>query len=384
MTAAKPVVACVVGTRPEAIKMAPVVLALQQAEVACRLVVTGQHRELLFPILDFFKLKPDCDLAVMRPDQTLAGLTARLITGLDEYFRKDKPDVVLAQGDTTSVLAAALVAFYLRIPFGHVEAGLRTAQIDNPFPEEANRVLAGRLTRLHFVPTERARQNLLREQVADDAIFLTGNTVIDALHLSLQRPLRCPISLQAGSRLLLVTSHRRENFGEPLMEICRAILELVQRFPDTEVIWPVHPNPAVQKVVPVLLGGHERIHLCAPLGYEDFLGALQRSYIVLSDSGGVQEEAPALAKPVLVLREESERPEAVEAGVAKLVGTNTAEIVNTASRLLEERTAYAAMSRGVSPYGDGAASQRIVAIVRSFLGMSPDRGAMYRPWQQAA
>jgi UDP-N-acetylglucosamine 2-epimerase (non-hydrolysing) len=382
MAANKPVVACVVGTRPEAIKMAPVVLALQKSDVACRLVLTGQHRELLFPILEFFGLKPDCDLAVMRPDQTLAGLTARLIVALDEYFRAEKPDIVLAQGDTTSVLAAALVAFYLRIPFGHVEAGLRTAQIDNPFPEEANRVLAGRLTQLHFVPTVRAQQNLIREDVAVDSIFLTGNTVIDALHLSLERPLSCPIPLRDQSRLVLVTSHRRENFGEPLAQICRAILQLVDRHADIEVIWPVHPNPAVQKVVPVLLGGHERIHLCPSLGYQDFLGALQRCHIVLSDSGGVQEEAPALGKPVLVLREESERPEAVEAGVAKLVGTDAGTIIRTASELLEDGAAYAAMSKGVSPYGDGQASHRIVAIVRSFLGL--DGGLQFEPWQRAA
>jgi len=356
---------CVVGTRPEAIKMAPVILALKQepwAEV--RVLATAQHRQMLDQVLNFFGIQPDIDLNIMRPNQALTALTARLLLELDEVLLAKKPDVVLAQGDTTTVMTVALACFYHRIPFGHVEAGLRTWDIQNPFPEEANRVIAGRLARWHFAPTESSRQNLLREGVKDSDITVTGNTVIDALLMTASKELEVGIALDTTKRLVLVTSHRRENFGGPFRNICRALSTLAKRNPDIQILYPVHPNPNVKDVAHEMLGHCGNVILCEPLDYAPFVAAMKKAYLIISDSGGVQEEAPALGKPVLVLRDETERPEAVDMGVVKLVGPNYERIVEEAQLLLEDATAYSAMARGVSPYGDGKGAGRIVAVLR--------------------
>ena len=359
---------CVVGTRPEGIKMAPVIQALQrEAWAQVTVLATAQHRDLLDQVLRLFDIVPDADLDLMRADQDLAALTARLIPALDAKFAELQPDVVLAQGDTTTVMTAALVAFYRRIPFGHVEAGLRTHDLDNPFPEEMNRLVAGHLARWHFAPTARAQRNLLREGIPEEAIHVIGNTVIDALLQVAAREWPLDLPLDPHKRLVLVTAHRRENFGEPFRAICRAIRALADRHPDIEVVYPVHPNPNVQRVTRELLAGHPRIKLCAPLDYTAFVEAQKRAYLILTDSGGVQEEAPALGKPVLVLRTETERPEAIEAGVARLVGTSEERIVHEASLLLDDERAYRAMARGASPYGDGESAQRIVRILRRAL-----------------
>lgn len=358
-------VLCVVGTRPEAIKMAPVILALQQADWAdVRVLATAQHRHMLDQVLTFFGIAPDIDLDIMRPNQALTTLTARLLLDLDDVLLAEMPDVVLAQGDTTTVMTVSLACFYHRIPFGHVEAGLRTWDMQNPFPEEVNRVIAGRLARWHFAPTESSRQNLLREGINDQDIVVTGNTVIDALLMTVAKDLEIGIDLNATKRLILVTSHRRENFGEPFREICRALRTLAGRNPDVQLLYPVHPNPNVKDIAHEVLGDCPNIHLCAPLDYAPFVAAMKRSYLIISDSGGVQEEAPALGKPVLVLRDETERPEAVEQGVVKLVGPNYDRIVEEAQRLLDDESAYREMARGISPYGDGRGAERIVKTLR--------------------
>jgi len=359
---------CVVGTRPEAIKMAPVILELkQQPWAGVRVLATAQHRQMLDQVLSFFGIEPDIDLNIMRPNQALTALTARLLLELDEVLLAEKPDVVLAQGDTTTVMTVALACFYHRIPFGHVEAGLRTWDMQNPFPEEANRVIAGRLARWHFAPTESSRQNLLREGVSDADITVTGNTVIDALLMTASKELEVGIALDATKRLVLVTSHRRENFGEPFRNICRALKTLAERNPDIQILYPVHPNPNVKDVAHEMLGNCGNVILCEPLDYAPFVAAMKNAYLIISDSGGVQEEAPALGKPVLVLREETERPEAVEMGVVKLVGPNYGRIVEEAQLLLDDATAYGAMARGVSPYGDGKGAERIVRKIKEYF-----------------
>jgi UDP-N-acetylglucosamine 2-epimerase (non-hydrolysing) len=361
-------VAVVVGTRPEAIKMAPLVHALRQSSHLEPVVIaTAQHREMLDQVLEIFDIKSDYDLDLMRPNQSLASLTSRLITSLDEVVREIAPRAMLVQGDTTSVLAASLVSFYHNVPVGHVEAGLRTNDMRNPFPEEMNRVVTGRLARWHFAPTQSAAQNLLNEHVPADTVYLTGNTVIDALFEARENPAKVPRQVAAGRRMMLVTTHRRENFGEPLKRICGAILELLEHDAMLDVLFPVHPNPNVSAVVREMLGGHPRVELCAPLDYLSFVAAMEAAHIVLSDSGGVQEEAPALGKPVLVLRDETERPEAVSFGVAALVGTEKSSIVTKAQRLLTDPAAYAEMARGASPYGDGLAARRIVALLENTL-----------------
>ncbi|RON36330.1 UDP-N-acetylglucosamine 2-epimerase [Pseudomonas frederiksbergensis] len=356
---------CTVGTRPEAIKMAPVILALKQQPWAdVKVLATAQHRNMLDQVLNFFGITPDFDLDIMQPNQALTTLTARLLLELDKVLLAEKPDVVLAQGDTTTVMTMSLACFYHRIPFGHVEAGLRTWDIQNPFPEEANRVIAGRLTRWHFAPTESSRQNLLKEGIADSDITVTGNTVIDALLMTASKELEIGIELFEDKRLILVTSHRRENFGEPFRNICRALRTIAEKNPDVQVLYPVHPNPNVKDVAIELLGDCANIKLCDPLDYAPFIAAMKRAYLIISDSGGVQEEAPALAKPVLVLRDETERPEAVEMGVVKLVGPNYDKIVNEAQILLDDPAAYKAVARGISPYGDGKGAERIVALLK--------------------
>lgn len=357
-----------VGTRPEAIKMAPLVHALRHSShLEPVAIATAQHREMLDQVLEIFDIKSDYDLDLMRPNQSLASLTSRLITSLDEVVREVAPRAILVQGDTTSVLAASLVSFYHNIPVGHVEAGLRTNDMRNPFPEEMNRVVTGRLARWHFAPTRSAAQNLLDEHVPADTVFVTGNTVIDALFEAREHSAKVPRKVAAGRKMMLVTTHRRENFGEPLKRVCGAILELLERDETLDVLFPVHPNPNVSAIVREMLGGHPRVELCAPLDYLSFIAAMEAAHIVLSDSGGVQEEAPALGKPVLVLRDETERPEAVSFGVAALVGTETSSIVSSAQRLLTDPAAYSEMARGASPYGDGLAARRIVALLEHTL-----------------
>lgn len=355
---------CVVGTRPEAIKMAPVILELRKqpwAEV--KVVATAQHRAMLDQVLEFFGIQPDFDLNLMKPNQTLCGLTASLLTSVDEVLEAGKPDVVLVQGDTTTVMAVSLACFYRRIPIGHVEAGLRTFDMQNPFPEEANRSIVGKFAQFHFAPTASSRANLLREAVDEKLIEVTGNTVIDALLMTAERDVPIGVELNPSQRMVLITSHRRENFGEPFLAICRALKRLAIKNPDVQFVYPVHPNPNVKTVAEAQLQGLPNMTLCSPLDYAPFVSAMKRAHFIISDSGGVQEEAPALGKPVLVLRAETERPEAVDEGVVKLVGSDEELIVQQAQTLLDDPAAYAAMARGVSPYGDGLASQRIARIL---------------------
>lgn len=361
---------CVVGTRPEGLKMAPVILELMRhswAEV--RILSTGQHRELLEQVLALFDIQPHLDLKLMQDNQSLAGLTAKLTEQLDGIFDTEMPDMVIVQGDTTTAFIAALCAFYRSIPCAHVEAGLRTGTRNSPFPEEMNRVFAGYLSDLHFAPTENARLNLISEGVPESDIYVTGNTVIDALLMQASRSHQAGIlkKIPDHQRLILVTAHRRESFGEPFAEVCRALRHLIDTREDVHIVYPVHPNPNVSGLARTALGMHPQATLCEPLDYADFISTMQSAHILITDSGGVQEEAPALGKPVLVLRNETERPEAVEAGVVELVGTSFEQIINRTNRLLDDREAYASMARGLSPYGDGHAAARIVRIIGGYF-----------------
>ncbi len=361
-------ISCVVGTRPEAIKMAPVILALRDAPWAeVRVLATAQHRDMLDQVLDLFCIEPDLDLDIMRDNQSLPQLTARLVTALDEALAAEAPDLVLSQGDTTTVFITALACFYRAIPHGHVEAGLRTGDKRYPFPEEINRALASRLSDLHFAPTERARENLLAEGIPAGHIHVTGNTVIDALLATVKKRVPIGVDLDPAKRLILVTVHRRESFGEPFLEICQAIRALADRYDDVEFLYPVHPNPNVKQVAERELAGHPRIRLCPPLSYGSFVSAMNAAQLILTDSGGVQEEAPAIGKPVLVLRDETERPEAVESGAAKLIGLHRDRIIAAARELLDDDIAYRRMSKGASIYGDGKAAKRIVDVLRAHL-----------------
>jgi UDP-N-acetylglucosamine 2-epimerase (non-hydrolysing) len=346
--------------------MAPVVRALSGAP-ALRLTVlcSGQHRDLLAPLVGWFDFPFHHDLGVMTDGQSLSALTARLMTAFEHYFGRDRPALVVAQGDTTTVMCAALSCFYLGIPFAHVEAGLRTFDLENPFPEELNRRIADGIARLHFCPTERAAKNLAAEGVAGKDIHVTGNTVIDALHYTTEKLARTPGP--TAQHDVLLTTHRRENLGKPLDDIFTAVLRLVEEYPALSVLYPVHPNPDVRKPAEARLGGHPRITLAAPLDYPGLVRAMQASRIVLTDSGGIQEEAPALGKPVLVLRKVTERPEAVELGAAELVGTDAETIVSACRRLLTDADHYASMAKGVSPYGDGRAATRIRDVIDRFL-----------------
>lgn len=364
---------CFIGTRPEAIKMAPIIRRFQALPgIECKVISTGQHGEVLEPILSSLEIGVDTDLQVMRHDQSLSGLTARLLATVDELLEKEQPALVLAEGDTTSVLSISLACFYRKIPFAHVEAGLRTYDLETPFPEEANRVLVGRLAQLHFAPTRTARDNLLREGVAGQHIFLVGNTGIDALLEMCRRSPSLGVAVPDDKRIVLITAHRRENLGEPIRMICEAVEELAERHPDVRFLWPLHPNPTVQSIVRSRLGANSRVVLCDPLPYDQFVAAMLRSSLILTDSGGIQEEAPAIGKPVLVLREKSERPEALHAGVSRLIGTSRSRMVAEVERLLCDRQWYEEMSRGASPYGDGRAAERIVAIVGKFLDLPLD------------
>jgi UDP-N-acetylglucosamine 2-epimerase (non-hydrolysing) len=366
-------VVTVVGTRPEGIKMAPVVRALnRRAEVFDQTFVsTAQHREMLDNVLRAFDIRPDLDLKLMRPNQRLAHFASRALSKLSDLFAELAPDVVLAQGDTTTVMTASLAAFYHRAKVGHVEAGLRSFDRQNPYPEEINRKIAGVVADWHFAPTERARDNLLREGVPAGSIFVTGNTIVDALQTIRVGGAFDDASLKkadfARRRVLLVTAHRRENHGAPLRAICQALKRLVSEIEDIEVVYPVHLNPNVRGPVREALGGIPRVHLTNPVSYEDLLRLMSRCCLILTDSGGIQEEAPSFHKPVLVLREVTERPEAIEAGAARIVGTDAARIVNEAMRLLRDPAAYHAMSRVNNPFGDGHAAERIVKILTEVL-----------------
>ena len=364
-------VLCVVGTRPEAIKMAPVILSLKKNDFFnVKVLATAQHRSILDNVLSVFGIKPDYDLNIMQPDQALTQLTARLLLALDEVLVKVSPRIVLAQGDTTTVMTTSLACFYRQIAFGHVEAGLRTGDLFNPFPEEMNRLVAGHLSTLHFAPTNSSRKNLLQEKIPGDRIYVTGNTVIDALLKTAQKNYNLDINIGKNKKLILITLHRRENFGKPMREVFSALIELVKRNYDIELLYPVHPNPNVKEPAYEIMGNHPRIHLVAPLAYTQFVQAMKQSYLIISDSGGVQEEAPALGKPVLVLREETERPEAVDAGVVRLVGTSKPFIISEAEKLLSNDRHYASMARGISPYGDGRAANRITSILREWFDNS--------------
>ncbi|MDY3983777.1 MAG: UDP-N-acetylglucosamine 2-epimerase (non-hydrolyzing) [Veillonellaceae bacterium] len=360
----------VFGTRPEAIKMAPVVKALEEApDMEPIVTVTAQHREMLDQVLHLFHIKPDYDLNIMSQGQTLYDVTTRALMGLKDVLEKAKPDVVLVHGDTTTTFAGALASYYQEIPVGHVEAGLRTGNIYSPFPEEMNRKLTGSIAAYHFAPTDSSEANLLKENVNPKAVYVTGNTVIDAL----QKVVRPDYVFEEdllnqldydNHRIILMTTHRRENLGEPLRHVYRAIRQLVEEFDDVEIVFPVHKNPKVRQIVKEELGHVDRIHLIEPLEYEPFTNLMARSYLLLTDSGGVQEEAPALGKPVLVLRNTTERPEAVTAGTVVLVGTDQDKVYEEARLLLADQTAYHKMSNAVNPYGDGQASRRIIEALR--------------------
>jgi UDP-N-acetylglucosamine 2-epimerase (non-hydrolysing) len=362
-------VCIVLGTRPEAIKLAPVIRAFQQADdFHTRVVLTGQHREMVAQVMELFGLTADRDLALMTPKQTLTHVTCAALQGLKEEFEQHRPDLVLVQGDTTTAFAAALAAFYAQIPVGHVEAGLRTDNIFDPYPEEANRRLISQLALLHFAPTHVSARNLAASGVVGETVT-TGNTVIDALLLMAEQaaPFELPGLDFERQRVILATVHRRENWGERLQEIGRGFLAVLERFPDTALLLPLHRNPTVREPLQALLGDHPRAFLTEPLDYDRLVAAMRGATLLLTDSGGLQEEAPALGKPVLVLRRTTERPEAVDAGTAKLIGTDAADILREASLLLENADAYEAMARAHNPFGDGQASTRILDTSRSFL-----------------
>ena len=379
-------IAVIFGTRPEAIKLAPVILALRSdPRFQCCVCITAQHREMLDQVLDVFQIVPDTDLNLMRPNQTLSSLTARAITALDEYLAAEKPDLILVQGDTTTVFVASLAAFYHHIPVGHVEAGLRTGNMEAPWPEEANRVLTTDLATLHFVPTTLSRENLLREGILPERIHVTGNTVIDALFLAVKKVHSAAIEIPGLSMeimnpasrqpLVLITGHRRESFGDKLRSICRAVDDLASSFPHVQFVYPVHLNPNVRAAVSDILmddatGATRRsnIHLIEPMAYLPFVALMERATLILTDSGGIQEEAPSLGKPVLVTRDTTERPEALSAGTAKLVGADRERIVTEVTRLLTDSSYYGPMSHAHNPYGDGKATERILTAIRTFFG----------------
>ena len=374
----------VFGTRPEAIKMAPLVKCLEKTpEVESIVCVTAQHREMLDQVLHIFDLHPDYDLNIMRPRQTLAGITTRALEGLSEVIAEAKPDIVLVHGDTTTTFAGALAAYYNQVKVGHVEAGLRTYDKYQPFPEEMNRTLTGALTDLHFSPTPLAKEHLLKENISPKKIFITGNTVIDALKTTIEDDYRFTvvelndIDFQA-KRVIAITAHRRENLGEPLKNICNAVKRLVLQNEDVEVVYAVHKNPAVTEVVYDILGGTPRVHLLDPLDLKDMHNLMCRSYFVMTDSGGLQEEVPSMGKPVLVLRNVTERPEGIDAGTLKLAGTDEQTIYDMASTLLHQQEEYEKMAQAKNPFGDGYASERIVQAILYHFGIKKDRPDEYR------
>ena len=374
----------VFGTRPEAIKMAPLVHALEQNEHTESIVcVTAQHRQMLDQVLDIFNIKPDYDLDIMEQRQTLATITEKSLHGLDAVLEEAKPDIVLVHGDTSTTFAGALAAFYHKIPVGHVEAGLRTYDKYSPFPEEMNRKLVGQIADLHFAPTARNRDNLAREQITD-GVLVCGNTVVDAIHMTVRDDFefRDP-ALQAldfkNDRVVLVTAHSRENYGEPMENICRAIARLSDRYPDVHFVYPVHLSPYVRETAEKFLGGRDRVHLIAPLAVDEMHNLMARCYLIMTDSGGLQEEAPSLGKPVLVLRHETERPEAIEAGTVKLAGIVEDQIFQMACELFDDAQAYEKMAHAVNPYGDGHTCARIVQAIEHHFGLRADAPESFCP-----
>ncbi len=368
----------VFGTRPEAIKMAPLVAALKNStQIDTRVAVTAQHREMLDQVLDLFGILPDYDLNIMSHGQTLADITGKVVSGMQEIIQTEKPDLVFVHGDTTTTFAAALASFYCKTAVGHVEAGLRTGDNYSPFPEEMNRKLTGVIAEYHFAPTASAKNNLLGEGIRAENIFVTGNTVIDALQSTVlpgyqfKDPVLSKLDFET-KKIILVTAHRRENWGQPMENIFWALRDIIAMDENVEIVFPVHKNPKLQQLARDILGTCERINLIQPLDYEPFINLIARSHIVLTDSGGLQEEAPALSKPVLVLREVTERPEAVDAGTVKLLGADRQRIVTETGKLLADTVAYGKMARAMNPYGDGLASRRIVGWVLNRFGLSPD------------
>ena len=375
----KPIrVMTIFGTRPEAIKMAPLVLELQsRADIASICCVTAQHRQMLDAVLEIFRLKPDYDLNIMEPRQTLSTITTKCLLGMEGVLEEAKPDLVLVHGDTSTTFAGALAAFYHQIPVGHVEAGLRTWDRYSPFPEEMNRRLVGDIAELHFCPTPANRANLAREGIAD-GVFVTGNTVIDALKTTVRPDYRFSTELlngldYAGKKLILVTCHRRENYGQPMANIMTALRRIADAFPEVELVYPVHLSPVVREAAGKYLSGHPRIHLIDPLSADEMHNLMARCYLVMTDSGGLQEEAPALGRPVLVLRRETERPEAVKAGTVKLAGTEEEEIFSLAAGLIRDERAYHAMAHAVNPYGDGFACRRIADAIEWRFGLRTEK-----------
>ncbi len=358
------------GTRPEAIKMAPVIKELEKTQNMHSIVcVTAQHRQMLDQVLELFNIKPDFDLNIMKPNQNLWELTAEILLQTKNIFEQVKPDLVLVHGDTTSALASSLSAFYAKIPVGHIEAGLRTFDKYYPFPEEINRIIADYISDFHFAPTKAAVDNLLKAGIKENNIYLTGNTVIDALLHTIENYKPCPekINIDNNLKTILVTAHRRENFGEPLKNICQALSELIERNNNIQIVFPVHLNPNVREIVYAILGNLKRVYLIEPLDYAPFAHQMKQAYIILTDSGGVQEEAPSLGKPVLVLREETERPEAIECGTVQLVGHNKEKIIALTEELLHNEQIYKKRTSVKNPYGDGFAAKRIVEIIGSKL-----------------
>ncbi|MDI9482520.1 MAG: UDP-N-acetylglucosamine 2-epimerase (non-hydrolyzing) [Bacillota bacterium] len=383
----KHVILTVFGTRPEAIKMAPLIKALfASGEFTTKVCVTAQHREMLDQVLDIFDINPDYDLNIMKKGQTLAGITKLVLENIEKVLDHLKPDMVLVHGDTTTTFAASLAAFYAKIPVGHVEAGLRTFDKYFPYPEEINRKLTACIADIHFAPTSSNYNNLVNEGIDPEAIHITGNTAIDALKTTVLNDYRFKDALLreldfSGKRVIAVTAHRRENLGEPLIDICNALKKIAKCYSDVEIVYPVHLNPAVQKPVKDILGNIPRIHLINPIQVQDMHNLMSRSYLVLTDSGGLQEEAPALGKPVLVLRNETERPEAVKAGTVKVIGTNCEKVVSETAALLDNEDDYQKMAHSVNPYGDGRASERIVAALRYRFRLTENKP---EPFKQAS
>lgn len=374
----------VFGTRPEAIKMAPLALELAACEhIDAKVCVTAQHRQMLDQVLEMFNIKPDYDLDIMKERQSLVGITTRVLSGLDEVIKQEKPDVILVHGDTSTTFAGALAAFYNQVKIGHVEAGLRTYDKYSPFPEEMNRCLTGVMADFHFSPTEANKQNLLKENIAESKIYITGNTVIDALKSTVKDDYEFTDKTLANldfesKKVILVTAHRRENLGEPLRNICEALREIVTTYEDVQIVYPVHLNPAVREVANEILGGLDRVALIEPVNVDDLHNAMSRCYMVMTDSGGLQEEAPSLAKPVIVLRNETERPEAVKAGTVKVAGVKKENILALAKELIEDEDAYNKMAHAANPYGDGNASKRIVDALLYEFGINKQRVADFK------